>query len=155
MKSWGSLARFSAQSVSMIPTLASACASVKPLACQKSRTGSQSWSAGRLTTSQRFWPSRSMRTSPRARRLPRRAGRQGGGRYGPACHGVARVVRQLGQVWRNFQGRAFGGAFVVDLVAIEDGAGGQGQGQSQQARSGGSSFHTEVLEMARMLFLGP
>src|SRR6218665_3008470 len=194
MKSWGSLARFSAQSVSMIPTLASACASVKPLACQKSRTGSQSWSAGRLTTSQRFWPSRSMRTSPRAsaaaltvpagraawparkaaapppagflptapdapsaqcqrcgvdraRGVRRLAGLQGGGRYGAACHGVARVVRQLGQVWRNFQGRAFGGAFVVDLVAIEDGAGGQGQGQSQQARSGGSSFHTEVLEM--------
>src|SRR6218665_1034807 len=147
MKSWGSLARFSAQSVSMIPTLASACASVKPLACQKSRTGSQSWSAGRLTTSQRFWPSRSMRTSPSASAAaltvpagcaawPARkagagtcgglAGLQGGGGYGAACHGVARVVRQLGQVWRNFQGRAFGGAFVVDLVAIEDGAGGQG-----------------------------
>ena len=64
MKSCGILARFSAQSVSMMPRLGWSVTSRKPFSCQKSRTGPHSWSAGRLTTSQRFWPSRSMRTSP-------------------------------------------------------------------------------------------
>jgi len=64
MKSCGSLARFSAQSVSMMPRLDWSSDSRKPLSCQKSRTGLHSWSAGRLTTSQRWLPARSMRTSP-------------------------------------------------------------------------------------------
>jgi hypothetical protein len=64
MKSCGILARFSAQSVSMMPRLGWSCTSRKPLSCQKSRTGCHSWSAGRLTTSQRWLPARSMRTSP-------------------------------------------------------------------------------------------
>jgi hypothetical protein len=39
---------------------------MKPFSSQKSRTGSHSWSAGRLITSQRCSPLRSMRTSPSA-----------------------------------------------------------------------------------------
>ena len=62
--SCGSLARFSAQSVSMMPRLRWSVVSRKPLSCQKSRTGSQSWSGERPTTSQRWLPARSMRTSP-------------------------------------------------------------------------------------------
>jgi hypothetical protein len=64
MMSCGSLARFSAQSVSMMPRLRCSVVSRKPLSCQKSFTGSQSWSGVRLMTIQRCVPERSMRTSP-------------------------------------------------------------------------------------------
>jgi len=53
------------QSVSMMPRLRCSVVSRKPLSCQKSFTGSQSWSGERLTTIQRCVPERSMRTSPR------------------------------------------------------------------------------------------
>ena len=74
MKSCGSLARFSAQSVSMMPRLDSSSASRKPLSCQNSRMGFHNWSAERFTTSQRCVPARSMRTSPTVDAAVGRAG---------------------------------------------------------------------------------
>ena len=65
MKSCGILARFSAQSVSMIPRFDWSSVNRKPFSCQKSRTGPHNWSAGRLITSQRWLPDRSIRTSPK------------------------------------------------------------------------------------------
>ncbi|MCY1543606.1 hypothetical protein D9M68_794310 [compost metagenome] len=64
MKSCGILARFSAQSVSMMPSFSWSSSSTKPFSFQKSPTGVHSCSAGRFTTSQRWLPARSMRTSP-------------------------------------------------------------------------------------------
>ena len=51
--SCGSLARFSAQSVSMMPRLGWSIVSRKPLSCQNSRTGFHYCAAGRYTTSHR------------------------------------------------------------------------------------------------------
>ncbi|MCY1244324.1 hypothetical protein D9M72_573930 [compost metagenome] len=63
MMSCGILARFSAQSVSMMPVSGESCTSRKPLSCQKPRSCCHSWSPRMplLITSQRVLPSRSMR----------------------------------------------------------------------------------------------
>ena len=65
MKSIGSLARFSAQSVSIMPKSCWSVASKKPFSCQNSLMGSHTFSAGRSITSQRWLPARSIRTSPK------------------------------------------------------------------------------------------
>ena len=60
--SWGILARFSAQSVSITPASVISTLTTKPSSCQKSlMTGQTSW-AGMSTTSQRWLPARSIRT---------------------------------------------------------------------------------------------
>ncbi|MPN05498.1 hypothetical protein SDC9_152749 [bioreactor metagenome] len=68
----------------------------------------------------------------------------GDGRGGAARHGVARVARELGQVGRHFQCRALLGTLVVDLVALQNGAGRQGQCQAEQAESS-RSVHAKFL----------
>ena len=60
MKSCGSFARFSAQSVSMMPVAGDSVFTTKPDSCQKSRSTGQTLSGGWSTTSQRCEPSRSM-----------------------------------------------------------------------------------------------
>ena len=62
--SWGSLARFSAQSVSRMPRSGFSCSRLKPWSIQNSRAGSHSCSTGRFTSSQRLSPSRRICTSP-------------------------------------------------------------------------------------------
>ena len=56
--SCGSLARFSAQSVSMMPSSGWSMVSKKPLSCQNWRTGCHSSLAGRPTLIQRSLPLR-------------------------------------------------------------------------------------------------
>ena len=63
--SCGILARFSAQSVSMMPMSGESVTRMKPLLVQNSRSGSQTLSAGLATTSQRWLPWRSIFTSPK------------------------------------------------------------------------------------------
>jgi hypothetical protein len=61
MTSCGSLARFSAQSVSMIPASGISTFTRKPSSCQNSLTPGQNLSGEPPTTSQRWVPERSMR----------------------------------------------------------------------------------------------
>ena len=64
------------------------------------------------------------------------------GRHHAAGHGIACVARELLEVGRHFQRLALGGAFVVDLVALQHRAGRQRNGQAEQAKSD-SIFHAE------------
>ncbi len=66
MMSFGSLARFSAQSVSITPASARSWTRLKPLSFQKVRTWGKTSSGGSVVLSQRSLPSRSIRKAPTA-----------------------------------------------------------------------------------------
>ena len=67
MKSCGSLARFSAQSVSITPVSLLSLVNVKPRSCQNARSWGHKRSGGKGTKSQRCVPARSTRISPTAK----------------------------------------------------------------------------------------
>src|SRR5580765_7188551 len=66
MRSFGSLARFSAHSVSITPASGRSCARLKPLSFQKVRTCGKTCSGVRVVLSQRSLPRRSILKAPRA-----------------------------------------------------------------------------------------
>src|SRR6476646_1368973 len=66
MRSFGSLARFSAHSVSITPASGRSCARLKPLSFQNVRTCGKTCSGVRVVLSQRSLPRRSILKAPRA-----------------------------------------------------------------------------------------
>src|SRR5574343_772788 len=62
----GTLARFSAQSVSITPVCGFSFLMTKPFSCQKALVTFQALSSGTVTTSQRWLPWRSILATPRA-----------------------------------------------------------------------------------------
>ena len=137
MKSCGSLARFSAQSVSMMPASGWSCASRKPFSCQKSRTCGQSWSGGSVVLQPALVAERARcaRRRPMRRdasatvgvagaRCGRGAGLEGRGADGAAAAAGSAMSRAscVRSGGTSSGGRVALARLVVDLVAREAGS---------------------------------